>query len=116
MEHPTPADAIPMFRELLLRQELSRTAILLYGVLATLDSGDGAVVSIRELSALSGISPDSRKWSGVRKQMRSLEAAGLVRRSDYTGGALRYHVLGPVVPRASSLLVDTPATIEAMPE
>ena len=112
----TPADAIPMFRELLLRQELSRTAILLYGVLAQLDGGEGVVVSMRELSELSGISPSARTWGGVRAQIRTLEAAGLVRRSDYTGGAQRYHVLGPRVSRYSSDTVATPATIPSVSE
>jgi hypothetical protein len=96
MESQTqPADSFPMFRELLSRPDLSRAAVLIYGVLATLDTGAGVTITVRELSAISGLSPFERRKGGLRRYIKTLEARGLISKSEPDGRALRYYVRGP---------------------
>lgn len=103
-----PPEVIPMFRELLMRPGLTRAAVLLYGVLEACDTGGGVTATLRELSALSGLSPHELRKGSLRRYMCVLVSAGLVRKTQAagapgrSGGALTYHVLGPRRVRVAS--------------
>ncbi len=109
----TPAESIPMFRELLVRRDLSWAAVLVYGALAQLDRGEGVVLPVREIARITGLAPGG-SFISLRGNIQSLVDRGLLLKTQPDGYPLRYTVLGPRL--YSTCSTDTHTISESVSE